>query len=458
MIPKIKRFFQNFIISLKTEGSFGRNLTITAFGNGFSYTVGLLLTPIITRIYEPQAYGEFALFNTFVASISLLATLNYESAFLLSKSKTELSHLLKLTLFWVAVVSGLSFLGFILWSEFIFSAFGAKDIIEWAYLIPVAVFIIGVNRCLEFFNVQQKRFSNNAKSKMTTIISSKVMAVGAGLATKGHMIGLVLGELLSKPLGTVLMYGKSIKSHVQIKSTLSDLQQVARSYRNYPRFVLPANLLQSLSKQLPIYLLSFYFGSQITGWFSLANTTLNLPIMLMGTSAAYVFYQKAAETHQQNPQNLGQITKRLFSSLSVLGIVPFSVLFIFGDILFKIILGNNWETAGKLAGYLSVYGYMQFISLSIGSLFRILRQERLQFQINLVGAVVLTAVLFLVLAFNDHFALVIVFSGVGALIELGIIAIAFFKIGLNPWYVIKRTLGYFLVATAALYLIRWWLF
>ncbi len=456
MIRQFNHFYKKILLTIRTQGSFGRNLAITAFGNGFGYTIGLLLTPIIARIYEPSAYGQFALFNTMVANLALIATLNYHSAFVLTKTRSELSHLLKLTVAIVLMVSVLTLLVFFIWGGSIMAFFKAPGLVKWALFIPIIVFFVGINRCLEYSNVHEKKFPKNAKAKMSTVISAKVFTIGAGLLTKGQPIGLIVGELISKPLGSILLYSKSFLASLVSPSSRSQIINAGMEYRNYPGYILPANLIQAISKQLPIYLLSFYFGSQITGWFSLANTTLNLPILLMGTSAAYVFYQKAAETYHEKPQNLAALSNKLFNSLSFLGILPFSVLFVFGDVLFRVILGDNWETAGKLASYLSLFGYMQFISLSIGSLFRILRKERLQFQLNLAGAIILTLGLFFGLSLNDYTALVIIFSGIGVLFELVIVSVVFSNIGFSPWYVIQRTLGYFVVVAGILYFIRWW--
>ena len=456
LIRQFKQFLQKFLVAVRTQGSFGRNLAITAFGNGFGYAVGLLLTPVIARIYEPEAYGEFALFNTIVANLALIATLNYHSAFVLTRTRLELSHLLKLTMVIVLVVSGLTFLVFYAWGADIMQFFKAPGLAKWTLVIPLMVLLVGLNRCLEYSNVHEKKFPKNARAKMTTLTSAKLFTVGAGLLTKGQSIGLIAGELLSKPLGSALLYSRSFMDCLQSPSSRHNILKAGLEYRNYPVYILPANLIQAISKQLPIYLFSFYFGSEITGWFSLANTTLNLPILLMGTSAAYVFYQKAAETYQESPQNLAEISRKLFNSLAYLGVLPFSVLCVFGDVLFRIILGDNWETAGILASYLSLFGFLQFISLSIGSLYRILRQERLQFQLNLAGALLLSLGLIGGIALDSYIYMVLIFAGIGVLFELLIVSVALHHIGFNVWYVLRKTIGYFAVSAGFLYLLRWW--
>ena len=105
MIDKFTDFFRKNLGLLRKEGTFARNLAVTTLGSGLGYMIGFLMTPVIARIYEPEAYGEFAVFNTLVANIALVVTLNYQSTFVLSKSKDVLSHLIKLSCLGVLIIS-----------------------------------------------------------------------------------------------------------------------------------------------------------------------------------------------------------------------------------------------------------------------------------------------------------------------------------------------------------------
>ncbi len=63
--------------------------TIAFSGYFFSFAIQLVLTPVIARLYTPEAYGTFATLNALVMNLSLVLTLGYIDAFQLPKSEKD---------------------------------------------------------------------------------------------------------------------------------------------------------------------------------------------------------------------------------------------------------------------------------------------------------------------------------------------------------------------------------
>ena len=104
MFPKLKQEIKELWTSVRKSGTFGSNLAITSAGSSSAYILGFLLSPILARIYQPEAYGLYALFNAFVTNITIVAGLDYINAFLLPKTRREFIPLFQLALVLIGIV------------------------------------------------------------------------------------------------------------------------------------------------------------------------------------------------------------------------------------------------------------------------------------------------------------------------------------------------------------------
>lgn len=456
LIKRIKEELDEHLKSFRQEGTFGRNLAIRTLGNTSAYLIGFLLSPIIARIYQPEAYGQFALFNAFVANLSILATMNYINAFVLPKSTKKFIPLVQLTIILVVVISLLTMIGLMVFGEEILLLFNVSQLGGLIYFVPVFVFFTGINRCLDYWNVRETEYTKGAVSKVVSIVGAKIFTIGIGVLSKGNTLGFILGDLLSRPIYSYTLLSQSIRRDLSQlpKLSWSKIKWTAQEFINYPLYNMPANGLIVLANQLPIYLLSFYFGTNMTGHFSLAYSLVAAPIQVVGMSVASVFYQKAVETHQNNPENVQRITKKLFDRLVLLGIFPFGVLVVFGDIIFTTVFGSNWETAGVFAGYLGFMAFANFVSVSLNSLFRVVRKEKLQLYINLSGATLLCFGLFFAIRFGSAHHLVLVYSLISGLMHLFSIAVVCYLLNINPIKPLIKLIGGIGLVVAIMYILR----
>ena len=457
LINKLKSELKNNLGALQHEGSFGRNLAIRTIGSSAAYIIGFLLSPIIARIYPPEAYGQFAVLNAMVAVLSIFATLNFINAFVLPKSINDFIPLAQLTFLITIIVSMLTFLGLIFLREEVSILFDLSELGSLIYFIPVMVFFTGVNRSLDYWNVRETEYRKGASAKLVSVIGAKALTIGIGILTKGNIIGFILGDTLFRPIHTYALLSRSIRQnlHLLSKISLPNIYRVAREYKNYPLYNMPANGLIVLTAQMPIYLLSLYFGANMTGQFSLAYSLTAAPIQILGMSVASVFYQKAVELQHKSPKSVKNITGKLLDKLVLFGVLPFGILVIFGDIIFIKVFGIKWRMAGEFAGYMGFMAFVNFISVSLNSLFRVVRKEKLQFYINLIGTLLLCVGMFFAIRYGSAYQLVIVFSLIISIMHLVAITVACHLVQLNPILQLVKLLGGISVVIGIMYLLRY---
>ena len=72
------------------EGSFAWNLSFTSGRSLVTILAQVALTPIIVRLYDPEAYGSFGVVLSLTALLLPVVTLKYEKAILLARQEEDL--------------------------------------------------------------------------------------------------------------------------------------------------------------------------------------------------------------------------------------------------------------------------------------------------------------------------------------------------------------------------------
>ena len=443
LIRQLRVEIDQFAKALKQPGSFGQNLLIRSTGSTVAYLIGFLLSPIIARIYLPEVYGQFAVFNALVASLSVITTLNFINAFVLPKSINHFIPLAQLTLMVIVVMTVFLFAAVSICGREVLDLFNIAELGNLIFLLPLFTFFTALVRYIDFWNVRETEYRTAAKAKVISIISSKLFTILLGVITKGSVSGFILGDLSSRPIQVVALLSRSVRREWKRVRQVSwpRVRWAAREYRDYPLYNMPANGLTVLAAQLPVYLLSYYYQIESTGHFTLAYSMTAAPIQVLGLSIASVYYQKAAQAAQTDAEKVRILTRKLFNRLILLGAVPFGLLVTFGREIFMVVFGSNWETAGTFASYMAFMAFCNFISVSFTSLYRVFRREKLQFLINLAGSILLCLGMFVALRFETEYYLVVAFSAISAVVYLYSIGMAFRLIGINPFKSLLSMVG-----------------
>ncbi len=170
------------------------------------------------------------------------------------------------------------------------------------------------------------------------------------------------------------------------------MKRMAKRYIKFPLYSAPSNYVYNAGTQLPVIFLTSLFGSTVVGLFGLANSIVNMPASLIGTSVAQVFYAEAANIGKNDPGKLKSLSMKLVKKLSIVGLVPLFILLLFGPDLFTLVFGSQWHQAGVYARILSVMVYFHFIITPVGRILEILEKQREGLILNIIRLVMILAV------------------------------------------------------------------
>jgi O-antigen/teichoic acid export membrane protein len=108
---------------------------------------------------------------------------------------------------------------------------------------------------------------------------------------------------------------------------------------------MPHALINTLSSNLPVLILTFYFSEYYTGQFAVAFALLFKPVQVYAGSVSQALSQKVVELKNNN-QTIWPLISKYLKRTFFMAIVPAILLFLVAPELFRIVLGENWTDAG----------------------------------------------------------------------------------------------------------------
>lgn len=350
----MRRFFKG--------SEFFRHVLTLMTGTSLSQILPIIASPFLTRLFTPADFGLLGLFTALASVLSIPASGRYEMAILLpaededSLNVTALSMLSSLifSLLLMAIVFPLN--------KIVTSLLHNDSISPWLYGVPVFVLLNGIYQSLNYWSNRRKQyklmaFSRVLKSGLTIAVS---VVFGIWKIMPG---GLIIGMLIGQGLATVVFLVQTgFREHAdQHKISRDGILNMARRYFDFPRFSVPADMINALSGQMPVFLMTAFFGSAVVGLFNLTQRILGAPISVIASAFADVFKQKASSQFNEIGNCKG-LWKSTFKNLFVISLPVFVIIGLAAPSLFGLVFGPKWIGAGYYARLLAPYFFLAFIA------------------------------------------------------------------------------------------------
>lgn len=342
------------------QAGFARGVLALASGTAGAQLIAVLASPLLTRFYMPEDFGVLAVFVALLGVLSVVSSLRYELAIPLSK--TALSALNTLTL---AVLLNLIFsltigLLIVAFRKPLADLLKVPLLAQYLWILPIGVILIGTYRSLTFWAVREKSFSTIARTKLMQALGGLGAQLGIG-TFQGGPFGLIVGQVIGQSAG-VLFLGRQLKKRIKsIKCTVRRKRLIAAAitHSRFPKFDLFAAGINTVAANLPQFLLASLFSPAIAGFYLLAYRVISMPVAILGQAVGQALYAHAREAAANG--SLFRFVCRISVMLMLLIILPLVVLFLYGEPLFSLIFGPNWNTAGIYAGWLILGAAVQFV-------------------------------------------------------------------------------------------------
>ncbi|WP_062514753.1 lipopolysaccharide biosynthesis protein [Halobacillus sp. KGW1] len=407
------------------SNKFFRNVLIMISGTAAAQIISFILSPIITRLYGPEAYGIMGTFMALIIIITPIASLTFPSAIVLPRDDGEAKGLIRISIYVSLVLASITFFIILIFQNNIVELLKLDSIQAFLYLIPLVIILAGIFQVTEQWLIRKKYFSVSAKSTFWQSIITQGSIVLIGLSYPAAVV-LVLAQALKEGLKTTLMMLFMRKSNhigsLDISRLGNDsLKYLLKKYKDFPIFRAPEVFLNSLSQSLPILMLTIFFGPASAGYYSICKNVLNLPISLIAKSVGDVFYPKVSESFNDD-KDITKLIMRATLYLSLVGVIPFGLIIWLGPWLFSIVFGADWSYAGEYARWVALWTFFAFINIpSVKSLPVLSAQS---FQLKYTIFMLISRLFMLIIGyyfFSSDIIAISLFSISGALLNVGLI-------------------------------------
>lgn len=355
MIKKIKQMLKKPFI---------QGVLVMITGTMGAQIVKMALSPVITRIYGPEAFGVMGVFVSIIQIITPLAALTYPIAIVLPRSDLVAKKIGRISINISILISFLSLIIIFLFNHKIVLFLNIEEISIFLYLIPIVILMSTLMQVKEQWFIRKQQFAINAKATFYQSIIIETSKVGIGLFYPAATVLIIL-TAISNGIKALLMTFLGKKSNYRLITEELDergkTKDLIKKYKDFPLLRAPQAFIEAITQSLPVLLLTTLFNPASAGYYTLCRSVLALPTSLLGKSVGDVFYPRINKAAIKKENMSSLITKSVFS-LGFIGAIPFGFVIAFGPWIFELVFGDNWSTAGEYARWIAFSTFFRFIN------------------------------------------------------------------------------------------------
>lgn len=368
------------MMNLFKSSSVVRNTLKLASSNILMYLLPILVTPILTRIYDPIYFGEWGIFSGLFSIINIVLFLCLENAIVKSSDDnyTDISIVAFFVSLVIVVLTCVVFLTGCIFEITFFETFPCKEFfISYLFVNTIYTLFLNIANKKEFYWVM-------AVGSLVTGLAQAALRIIFGYSntfSNGLIAGTVFAQIIAA-LVFVFYCGKPFLSDIKRnKPTIFRLKQSLINNKRFPLYDAPASLLAFSAFNLPVIILSMYYEKSDIGCYSVILQLLLLPMSFIGTAIGKVYYQEISK--ENSLTNITMTTQKILKFTSVLAVLPMIFLVFGGDNLVGIVLGAKWTTAGSVAICLSLWSLPTILSQPLMPIYRSLNKQNNMLYFNL---------------------------------------------------------------------------
>lgn len=324
---------------------------------GFALALGL--TPVLSRQYTPDVFGQFGVLTAAAATFIGLSTLRLEVIALAERDDARFATL---------ATRGLHLsmsLGILLMlASAVATIFGVDQ--RWLIVGPLVVVgswqlvgTAGLSRWRDYRGLALCTFSQQGGASFIQVL----------LGATGSVWGLVTGFFLARACWIP-----------PIRRLHPNIRQARRPAETPWRQAVPAGmsaLFNSLGTQMPLLLLASLYGTTSAGLFAMAQRLFSQPLQVLAQGIATASNAEVSHTiRSEDHAAASDLVRTTMRRLALLGAVPTVAVAVTAPWLAPIVLGENWQEAGGIISILSVSAYAQFCTAPFAQLLNVTGRSR----------------------------------------------------------------------------------
>ncbi len=330
--------------------------------------------PILTRIYNHEEFGNFQIIVSVIALFASISSFKYEMAIVLPKQEEDANKIISVSLLILIFTTVILSVIFMLFGQQLFNLLNVGNANDFTPLIIIGIFITGLYQISANLIIRQKKFGQLSSNGIIRPIISNIGGITVGLI-KPTFFGLYISQILGQIIITIFNFRKSRLNLIKLPK--NNLKNVLNKYKKFAFINSPLEFINTYSLQLPVLLITFYFGAGTVGIYMVAERLLNTPLNIIGQSFQKVYYKEASDAYQKNKDELLITYKNTVKKLAIIGVFPLLTVLLTAQVAVKLVLGDEWIEAGVFMQILMVGYYFRLINAPVSITFSIIKRQEI---------------------------------------------------------------------------------
>ncbi len=436
---------------------FLRSVLALMAGGAAAQAIGIAVSPLLARLFTPADFGVLGLFLALAAILGEVGTLRYDLAVMLPDDDRDALATAALAGGLMLGTAAATLLGVAFLRREVAALVGEPALAPWLWLLPASILIAGGYSVLSMLAGRRKLFRDIARNRVGQAGVSAAASLGLGLARTGAG-GLLAGTLAGQAAGPLLLFPRTWRAYAGSAAGVdrARVREVARRYRDFPRFELPNSLVFAVAQSGLVLLLGRFFGAEAVGLYAFAQKILMAPYLLFASAFSQAFYQKLSATWAAEPTALPGLVGKAIDRIVLVWTVPLALLAGLSFFYAPIVFGADWGALFRYVFLLAPPAYLTLVAVPLSHVLKTIGRQRTALALNTSLSVARIGALLLAGALGwGILDALLVFSVVGTLHVTFNLLVVLRRVGLRPSPVLVAALTLAVGAAAALVAWRW---
>ncbi len=361
--------------------------------------LGIAVLPILTRQFDPAAFGHYQLFQSALLMLLFVASLRLE-LLILRVSEDELEPLLRtcvtLNLAVAATVSAAFMI--VLWLRPETSA----QLPFSPLWIALGLAVSGIVQAQNYLLTREQRFTMLGNLKLAQSIVYVIVALAIAFTTRS-IDGLILADVAGRVASLVMLWivhARHGTPQFIVPARPSVAFDLLWRHRALPATSLPGVVMNAGGSALMPVMFFATFGPAAAGQLGLVERACGLPLSMVLMAVTQVFSSQIADKYRARDASIRQTYVRTALTAAKIAIVPALLAALVLPFGFTFVFGARWALAGQIAQIMTVAYFFIFVGGTVNQTLMTVGHNRSQTAWEALWLCLLGSVWIIVLTFG----------------------------------------------------------
>lgn len=336
-----------------------------ASGQFIAQLMLLVAIPFITRYYNPEEFGLFAIFSAIAWILVSFSTGRMESLIITMKNKNKA---VALTIGVLTTILIFSFVVVLIAEPLLPTALLdlSSNSAYLSMLIGVTVLFIGSAQTLRCYATYLGHFSGHGVAAVLNSVGVISVSLGYAILIEGDslFVGLILGQIIGHALSFfVFLFYTDIISMTNLKMFKSSFSILLHQAKKIP-VLLSTQLSSTVATRMSTLIVFVVGGISSAGSLAIAERIISAPTNIFGQSIGQVVRHRYSKAYKIDKQNM-LLPRKVITLIFPMVVIGYGLIITLADWFVPLFLGDQWKVAIIFVQIIAVMELFNFVFYSV---------------------------------------------------------------------------------------------